>query len=86
MELSLELYAAIAATIAFWLGYYIGKITQSSTERQNVYGAIAEASRRLEEKGFVDKKPTDWAEGTLDALETTLHCINNKFYGNRPNE
>lgn len=85
MELSLVLYVAIASTIAFWLGYYIGKITKSSTERQNVYGAIIEATHRLEEKGFVDKKPTDWTEGTLDAIETTLHCINNKFYGNRLN-
>lgn len=80
MDLVLGLSILGAATAAFFIGYFLGKIIQANEDKHNVYDAMTYAYYKIDEERFLKKIQANcWEVGASDAYQIIFHQINNVF-------
>ena len=80
MDLVLGLSILGAATAAFLIGYFLGKILQANEDKHKVYDAMTYAHYKIDEERFLKKIQANcWEVGASDAYQIIFHQINNVF-------
>lgn len=80
MDLVLGLSILGAATAAFFIGYFLGKIIQANEDKHNVYDAMTYARYKIDDERFLKEIQANyWEAGASDAYTIIFHQINNVF-------